>query len=408
MRELARKCLWIGLLALFGLAGYWSARLAWADQLSRSTDRSAVERAVRFSPGNADFRIRLARTLQSAGGDPTSALQAASALNPTDAAVWMRLGLAAEMRGDLAGAEHYLLEATRVSRQFEPRWTLANYYFRRGAATHFWPTATQALLAGYGDLSPMFDLCWKMSQDDAFLAAHVIPEKRSVLDSYLGFLMRENRLRAAAEIAGRIAAQATEADRPALLAWCDRLLQEGEAGGALETWNALCGRRLLPYAALDPAHGVSLTDGSFAADTNGSGFAWRLESGPGVLCSRNQSPSYVWVSFSGRQNDSCEPLSQYLPLAPGAHYRLRYQYRTSDMAAESGLRWQFRNAADGAPLASQSPWLSSPQWKDDEALFTAPAAVPLVRLALSYQRSPGATRIEGSVLLRNVSLERLP
>ena len=69
------------------------------------------------------------------------------------------------MRGDLRNAESHLLRAARASRQFAPRWELANYYVRRGDAVPFWPWARESLAIGYGDLSPVFRLCWNMSPD---------------------------------------------------------------------------------------------------------------------------------------------------------------------------------------------------------------------------------------------------
>src|SRR5690242_16815482 len=128
---------WSLLLAALAVASYWSCRLAWADQLSRSADPVSVARAVRLAPGNEEFHLRVARALDKRGEDPTLALESAAALNPFDAGVWMRLGLRAEMRGDFDGAERDLLQAARISRQFEPRWTLANYYLRRNDPASF-------------------------------------------------------------------------------------------------------------------------------------------------------------------------------------------------------------------------------------------------------------------------------
>ena len=406
-RTAARNLLLTCALALLGVAAFWSLRLAWADRLSRAEDPQTVTRAARLSPGNADFRVKLARALNTSGGDSHSALQAAALLNPADARVWMRLGLNAEMRGDYVTAERHLLAATRVSRLFEPRSTLAGYYFRRGDAAHFWPWVQQALLMGNGDLDPVFALCWKVTSDAGMILNQAIPERRAVLNPYLRFLLQEHRLDAAAAVAHKLVGIGTEADRPELLALIDRQLQARETPAALETWNRMCWRRILPYAPLNPENGASLTDGAFAADSTGGGFAWHLDSAPGVACGRNTSPRYVWLSFSGAQPARYEPLSEYLVVAPGAHYRLRYLYRTSDWAPESGISWQVLDTAGGAQLIARSPWLSSPEWKTDETRFTAPASNPLVRLVLTYQSAPGATRIEGSVLLRRVELERL-
>ena len=387
-------------------AGYWSLRLAWADHLSRAADPETVERSVRLVPGDADIRIRHANQSEAAGADPSPALQSAAALDPANATVWVRLGLSAEMRGDLGAAERSLLRAARASRQFEPRWTLANYYARRADPAHFWPWARDSLLMAYADLNPVFQLCWSMSQDSTVILECAVPPRRSVLNAYLGFLLRENKLAAAQPVAARLAALATSEDRPALTAWCNQQLDRGSVPAAVQIWNTLCERRLLPYAPLD-ANCAPLTDGDFAAEPLGGGFAWRLAPLAGVAAGRNPSPRYLWFSFNGEQPEACEPLAQFLPLAPGARYRLRFAYRTSEIGEESGLCWRVFDARTGASMAA-SPWLSSPDWKTAELDFTTAPATVLARLTLTCRRLPGATRIEGGLSLRGFSLERLP
>jgi hypothetical protein len=38
---------------------------------------------------------------------------------------------------------------------------------------------------GYGDLKPVFRLCWNMSQDAGLIFERAIPERREVLDAYV-------------------------------------------------------------------------------------------------------------------------------------------------------------------------------------------------------------------------------
>jgi len=405
-RPPARKILILAVIPAAACMAYWPLRLAWADHLSRATDPETVARAVRLSPGDADLRLKLAAAQQAAGADPTAALEAAAALDPGNADTWTRLGLAAEMRGDLRTAESRLLQAAHASRQFAPRWALANYYFRRGDPAHFWPWARESLLMGYGDLNPVFRLCWNMSQDAGLIFERAIPARREVLNAYVWFLMQERRLAASEPAATKLAALATLDDRPTLVAWCNWQLDAGAVAATLEVWNTLCARHLLPYAPLDPDR-APLTDGGFAEASVGGGFAWRLAPAPGVTIGRNPSPRYLWIAFSGDQPESCAPLMQFVPVTPGASYTLRFEYHTSELPPASGLRWSVFDSRTAADLATASPWLSNPDWKNAELRFTAPAG-GLVRLTLTCRRLPGATRIEGSVGLRHLSLERRP
>jgi len=385
---------------------YWPLRLSWADHLSRAAEAQTIARAARMLPGDADIRLKLAAAQQGEGADPTAALEAATALDPGNADAWIRLGTTAEMRGDLRTAETRLLAAARASRQFAPRWALVNYYFRRGDAAHFWPWARESLMMGYGDLNPVFRLCWNMSADAGLILARAIPERREVLNEYVWFLMQQGRRAASEPVATKLAALATADDQPALVAWCNWQLAGGSVPATVAVWDTLCARRLLPYAPVDPDR-APLTDGDFRAASVGGGFAWRLAPAAGVSIGRNRSPRYLWVAFSGDQPETCAPLWQFAPVTPGASYSLRFEYHTSEIPPASGLRWSVSDARTGADLADAPPWLSSPDWKPAELRFTAPPA-GLVRLALTCQRLPGATRIAGSIDLRHVSLERRP
>jgi hypothetical protein len=383
---------------------YWPLRQAWADHLAHSTGADTIAQGARLSPGDADIRLKLASAQQAAGADDTQALEAAAALDPLNADALTRLGLDAEMHGNLPTAERRLLEAADVSRQFAPRWALANYYFRRGDQVHFWPWAQEALTIGHGDLNPVFWLCWNMSQDAGLIFARAIPERALVLNQYLGFLLAEDRLPASVQPAAKLAALATPGDQKALLDWCNRELDAGAVAPALQIWNTLCARRLLPYAPIDRDR-APLTDGGFRSAPLGGGFAWRLTQLQGVTLGRNRSPQYLWVSFSGDQPENCVPLVQFVPVTPGAAYSLSYDYQTSELPAASGLRWSVFDGCTETDLANGSPWLSSPDWKHAEVRFAAPAG-GLVRLALSSQRLAGAVRIDGTLELRDVSMER--
>jgi hypothetical protein len=385
---------------------YWPLRLSWADHLARAHDGEAVARAVRLSPGDADFRLKLADVRQAAGSDPAAALEAAAGLDPGNADAWIRLGVAAEIRGDLRMAESRLLEAAHTSRQFAPRWALANYYARRNDPAHFWPWARQSLLMGYGDLNPVFRLCWNMSQDAGLIFDRAIPPRREVLDLYLWFLIGERRRAASEQAATKLAALGTIEDQRLLVAWCNWQLEAGAGAATLPVWNALCARHLVPYAPIDPDRGP-LTDGGFEAASVGGGFGWRPAPTRGVTIGRNRSPRYLWIAYSGDQPETHAALVQFVPVTPGASYRFGFEYHTSELPLASGLRWSVFDARTGVDLAAASPWLSSVDWKAAELSFRAPDS-GLARLTLTSQRLPGATRIEGSVALRDLSMVRRP
>jgi hypothetical protein len=318
----------------------------------------------------------------------------------------MELGLRAETDGDLPNAERCLLQAARVDRQYTPRWTLANFYFRRGDPENFWPWAREALAISYQDNTALFRLLWKAAPDPEQILSRAIPRQAEA--AYLRFLLAENRVLAVEAAARRVADRADREDLPPLMAACERLLEERQFPSALRVWTLLCQRKLVPYPAPEPERGLSLTNPDFQTPLLSRGFDWRLDGPGGVSVTRTESPPALRITFSGGQPEVCDVLSQLLPLLPNQQYRLRFRYRTSHIAPGTGLRWRIFDPATGADLAEHSPHLASDQETEQELLFSTPAETRVVRLALRYHRALGTTRLEGSVFLSRAAVELAP
>jgi hypothetical protein len=188
-----------------------------------------------------------------------------------------------------------------------------------------------------------------------------------------------------------------------LLAACDRLIAADRASAALAVWNGLSERHRIPYTIVRPETGHSLTAGDFHALPMSRGFDWRLPGPDGVTTLLEEHPRGMHFTFSGRQPESCEILTQYVPVLEDSSYELRYRYRTAGIAPGTGLEWRITNLkgtavlAHGASLASESETIGQVRFKN-------PAGSPLVYLSLLYQRASGTTRIEGSITLRQVEL----
>ncbi len=393
---LARIVLTSAAVACLVFASYWSIRFARADLLYRANTPEAISRAVELDPRNARYRAWQGELEEHEGRDPRPALLAASALNPRDSSIWIRLGLEDEVAGDYARAEKCLLEAARIDRLSGPPVTLMHYYFRRGDSVQFWKWSRRALETSYGDAAPLFRLCWMVSQDAGAIRSRAIPDRPAIVAQYLGFLVKEGHLDAAGPVAFDVLRFSGPAEAPLLTNYCDRLLERGAVNPALSVWNAMCHRKLTPYPALAPENGSSLTNGDLARMPLVGGFDWHIVQDAGVTVARLTSPPGLQFSLSGKQAERCELLWQQLPVVPHRVYRLRWWWRTSDMPAEGGIRWRVLDAA-----TNESP---DHDWRPAELTFASGGA-ELARLSLLAERQVGTARPEGTVFVRNVALE---
>lgn len=232
-----------------GVGIYATARLAWADHLSRSQYLADRLRAVRLAP-SATLYERLADRREQLGGDPLPDLQHAAALEPENAVWPLRVGLRAELAGDLDLAEQSYLRAVELSRLYQPRYLLAQYYFRRQNADRFREWSRAAFSTAYDDVGPLLDLCWRI-QPDAGRLLELAPSRPEIAGQFLGFLARRHRASEGRSLALQLSASARAGDLPMLLEYCNQSLYDGDGGSATAVWNALCTRRLLPDRPLD-------------------------------------------------------------------------------------------------------------------------------------------------------------
>ncbi|HTX36102.1 MAG TPA: hypothetical protein VME43_13825 [Bryobacteraceae bacterium] len=337
----------------------------------------------------------MAEVLEVTGDDALPSLRAAVALDPDNPQWCMSLGQQAELAGDLELAERSLLAAARLSRQYQPKYLLAGYYFRRGNADLCIRWSNAALAIAPGDVTPVLNLLGQLL-DPQTMVAEALRQPPVVARQFLIFLSGHNEIKAAGRLARRLAQTGTAEDLPVLLGYTDELLALGYASDAVELWNLLSQRHLIPYEPLDGTAGRSLTDADFQHPPSGNGFDWHVEGAPGVTAVRFAGA--LRATFSGDEADDCVVAWEYLPLEPGREYQLRQTVQAEDAPSAAGLRWHLfypKNGPVWAPLEA-----------DLSHGFRAPAGV--ARLALMYRRAPGSTRLTGDIAVTGLRLDRMP
>lgn len=388
-------------LAALGIAVWFSIVLARADFYFRQATPASVDRAVEIAPRNTEYLQLRALQVDYDGGDSRALTERIARLNPDSSAPRIKLGLADEVNGDSAGAERWLLDAANVDHQFEPRWTLANFYFRAGnRKEEFWKWMRAALEVSYGDRTPAFDLCWRVSANADEILRRAIPDRHEVTGAYLVYLSQTKHWDGMRAVARRLAAYRDPADLPLLYGACDELLEDGDPA-AIDVW-LLTGHTM-------PSE---IFNGDFATSPLNHGFDWRLVESPGVTHVNLDAPSGHRIRLNGQEPESCSLLRQWLSLTAGKRYRLQWEARTAGIKSPSGLEWRI-----GDQIAGLSP---GEDWVAGEVTFAAMSAtapggrgsVSGLRqqgtffsvLELVYRRPVGQARIEGNVELRRIRL----
>jgi len=376
----ARRIFAVVALLVLAVATVYSIRLALADAAFRRQTPQSVARALKILPDRANYLLFRAQQMDYDGQDSTALLERAARVNPLSSAPRLRLGLAAEARGDFPGAEKWLLDAARVDRQFEPRWTLANFYFRRERRGEFWKWMRAALEVSYGDRRLAFDLCWRMSQNPEEVLAQAIPERHEVLAAYLYYVMDQHR-EAAGAAALKLVDLHDRSDVPQLETACDLFIDDGKVVEARELWRQM-----------GHAQTGLIYNGDFAEEPSGHGFDWRPSRAEGIAYVTL--PGLYRIQLSGKQPESTELMRQFVALQPWKMYSLRWEARTRGFTSPSGIEWT-AGAIHGALEAAQD-------WRPGTMDFKAEAA--LLPITLAYRRPTGQARAEGSVEIRAVSL----
>lgn len=417
MHAAGRAPLRVTLAAAIALAGAAcitvAVRLSLADDLARRPELASAARAVRLAPGSARYRMRYAALLERdspAGGDAAVGrlLEAATTLEPRLAEPWMQRGLYQELHGHNDLAEQMLLRAADADHTFKPAWTLANFYARHARTGEFWSYARHCLELseprGYAP-EPVFDLCWRVSDDAPTILTRAVPNVPGVRAAYALYLTGLRKPLAALPAWRSLDGPRMAAEFGPSLPLCDLLIQSGDAAGAVEVWNGYAAAHGRP--GLDPAHGRSLTDGDLEREPAGRGFHWSLPRSHGVDNRYFGDEKQVRIDLDGDEAESVELLTQNIPVLPGAHYRLRFRYQTTDIVAGSGLAWAALEPATGVPEVSSCGSLASAEPADGTCDFQAAPGRNLLRLALRYSRAVGTPRARGGIWISHVRLERL-
>src|SRR6266513_1108716 len=187
-----QRRLFVGSAVLTFLYLLLSAKEFAASHFGFQSDLHSLERAIRLSPGNAEYQHHLGRHFAFVAGDPQSAIvhyEAAARLNPHQARYWFDLAAAYQVAGNPEGQRSSLLRAV----QAEPTapdvaWEAANFFLVQGdierALREF-----RVVIENDSSLAPIaLHTCWRVRPDADALLRDIVPHRTDTLIAFLSLL----------------------------------------------------------------------------------------------------------------------------------------------------------------------------------------------------------------------------
>ncbi len=379
-----------------------------ASVFASRPDLPALERAVRLSPGNADYRHRLGRYFAFVAADPQSAiesLRSAVALNPHDARYWFDLAAAYQVTGDIDGQRVALDRAL----QAEPTapgvaWEAANFFLIDGDIDRALREFRVVIENDISLADAALRACWRVRPDTDALLRDVVPARTDSLISFLSLLSSKQDTEGAIKTWDRLAQLHVKFQNRYLYEYVRYLIAVRRPDAAMSAWEQTADT--LGLSAYLPTEDNLVVNGDFSLDILNGGFDWTYVNRTGVRplldpSDFRQGHRSLSLTFEG-PGISDAGIQQLIPVRGATTYNFSAYYKSADFEGAGGPQIVLRDAYTGAPLYASDPLNDADFWKEVHSKITTPGSTTL--LVLAIERFPSGSPIRGKLWLDDFEL----
>jgi tetratricopeptide (TPR) repeat protein len=379
-----------------------------ASRFALRPDLPSLERAVRLSPGNADYQHRVGRYFAFVAGDPQAALATyhmATRLNPHQARYWFDLASAYQVAGDPSGQRSALEHAL----QAEPTapdvaWEAGNFFLVAGdtdrALREF-----RVVIENDSSLAHVaLPICWRVRPDADALLRDTIPHRTDALIVFLTLLQSKNETDAAIKAWNQLVQLHQKFETIYLLDYVRYLIRARRPDAAAAAWEQASS--LLNLSAYLPSPDNLIVNGDFSLDVLNGGFDWIYQTHPGVRLLLDSSDfregeRSLSITFEG-PGISDAGIRQWIPVHGATNYEFTAYYKSSEFEGAGGPQIVLRDLYSGQAVFTSDPLNGADFWKAVHTRFTTPPSTAL--LVLNIERIPSGSPIRGKLWLDDFQL----
>src|SRR5216683_3004381 len=379
-----------------------------ASVFASRAELPSLERSVRLSPGNADYRHRLGRYFAFVAGDPQSAienLRAAVQLNPHDARYWFDLAAAYQVTGDLIGQRAALDRAL----QAEPTapdvaWEAANFFLIDGDLDRALREFHVVIENDISLAAPALRACWRVRPDPDALLRDVVPARADSLIAFLDLMTSKQETEGAIKTWQRLAQLHEKFQNRYLYEYVRYLIAAHRPEAAMSAWEQTAG--ILGLSAYLPTEDNLVVNGNFSLDILNGGFDWTYVNRTGVRplldpSDFRQGHRSLSLTFEG-PGISDAGIQQLIPVRGATTYNFSAYYKSADFEGAGGPKIVLRDAYTGAQLYASDPLTDADFWKEVHSKITTPGSTTL--LVLAIERFSAGSPIRGKLWLGDFEL----
>lgn len=329
-------------------------------------------------------------------------------LIPLQAAVWTDLAEAYQLDGQTSESERALERAVRLNpNNPDLMWEAGTFWLISNMADK-----AMGSLKRYIQLMPekqniVYDLCYRLQLDNAYLLANLVPDSYEYRSSYLTYLINTNRAEEAEETWKTI--RLNRLEKKLFIAYVNFLINNSQYEKAEMLWKEITGK-IEGYVKDSPVFLIS--NYSFENDMLEGGFDWVVSETNGVNVFIDETVHMegkrsIAVTFDGNTNPNIIFARQVVRVAPGSQYVLMANIKTDGITTTNGISMSVQGHKCSGLNKSSETVTGTNFWKELSIDFEVPEQCSAVTVNFRRERSVKFdNRIQGTAWIDKVTMKR--